>query len=538
MNLFTEILKESNASPIIWSIAGSDSSGGAGVQADLKTYTVLGSHGACVLTAITAQNTQGVLEIQPVGDTIFSSQLCALSEDLIPRAIKIGMISSAEQAKKIVTYLSRYPHCFRVYDPVRGSTTGTGFFSKQELEIIIKEFLPHLDLITPNLLEAEEWLNYKIETTEDIENAGKHFCELGARAVLIKGGHFNSDFCMDFFTDGDEKFWITTARIPQEEVHGTGCSFSSAIAHFCAQDYDLKDAIVLAKTWQQQTIRYAQKLGKGQSFLKFNLPQAFKIASPDFPWVTKDPFDPLKRPKFPDCGEEFGLYTVVPDLRWLKRHLEVGVRTIQLRIKNPVGANPCVRPSRGANLRKTIQEAVRLAKEKGCRLFINDHWQEAIEAKAYGVHLGQGDLDKLDPKFLEKGGLRLGVSTHSYFEAARAHYYRPSYVALGPIFKTESHPVSFSPQGTRGLKIWKKLFDYPLVAIGGIHLLHAQEILAEKVHGVCVMSEMLEEECVQTRFLKWRELFQKRNSLNLFSAEPSGNGLFFIKSKIFRKKSL
>lgn len=503
-NLFTEIAKERHGTPVVWSIAGSDSSGGAGVQADLKTFTVLGSYGTTVLTAVTAQNTRAVHSINPVGEKVFQDQLNALSEDLVPQAVKIGLIASADQASQIVPFLNRFKKCFSIYDPVRVSTSGTAFFSKNELQKLIKNFLPHLDLITPNISEAEDWLQLKIKAPEDIQTAAQKFCERGAKSVLIKGGHVGGDFCSDYFFDGTQGFWVTTSRISQGDIHGTGCSFSSAIAHFCAKGYDVKDAIVLAKIWQQQVIRFAQKLNERQHLLGFHvLPEVFDIRPCDFPWVTKDPFDPSQRPQFQNCGEKFGLYTIVPDLEWLKRHIDLGVTTIQLRIKNiPVGA------IHELPLQKIIHEAVNLAKQKNCKLFINDHWREAITAGAYGVHLGQKDLDKLDPKILEKSGLRLGISTHSYFEAARAHYYRPSTIALGPIFPTDSHPVSFSPQGTHRLRIWKKLFGYPLIAIGGIHLSNATQVLAEDVHGVCVMSEMQDEVTVRTKFSKWKELFR------------------------------
>lgn len=510
MNLFSLIMEESGKHAVVWSIAGSDSSGGAGAQADLKTLTVLGSYGATVITAVTAQNTQGVRSLNPVSVQVLQDQLESLTEDLVPKAIKIGMLASADQARQIIPYLKRFEKCFVIYDPVRASTSGTTFFSVEDLQKLTKDFLPYLNLITPNIPETEEWLQVKIQTPADIQVAAQKFCEIGARAVLIKGGHakedplsrmdfseFQNDFCSDYFFDGTQGFWITTPRVMDVTVHGTGCSYATAIAHFCAQGYDLKEAIVLAKTWLQQSLRHHQNLGKGQALLGFDWHIKNQEAwLPDFPWVTRIPFDPATRPRFPKIEENLGLYAIVPRAQMAQDFFALGVRTIQLRIKD----------LQGEALESEIKAAAESAKNFSARLFVNDYADLAQKYGAYGVHLGQDDLRQNQKWLLECTSQCLGISTHSFFEAAVAHFYRPSYVALGPIFKTESHPVAFPPQGVNRLKIWKCLFDYPLVAIGGIKVENGREIIGAGVSGVAVMSELTEAQNPRERIQSWQKI--------------------------------
>ncbi len=187
---------------------------------------------------------------------------------------------------------------------------------------------------------------------------------------------------------------------------------------------------------------------------------------------------PPRSAVFPDCDGSLGLYPVVDSVEWIERLLPLGIETIQLRVKDRTPDE----------LEQQIARAVALSRQHGARLFINDYWQLAIKHGAYGVHLGQEDLDCADLDAIAGAGLRLGISNHSYHELARAHGIRPSYLALGPIFPTTTKVMKFRDQGLAQLKRWAELLkqDYTLTAIGGISLERAPAVLATGV-GSCAM---------------------------------------------------
>jgi thiamine-phosphate diphosphorylase len=183
--------------------------------------------------------------------------------------------------------------------------------------------------------------------------------------------------------------------------------------------------------------------------------------------------------KFSDCGTEpLGIYPIVDSVEWLEKLLPLGVKTIQLRIKN----------GEKRNLENEIRNAVKLANQFHARLFINDYGELAISCQAYGVHLGQEDLARADIDKIRQAGLRLGISTHSNDEILRAEKLCPSYIAYGPIYSTVSKVMSFKPQGVLALKRVKDSVSYPLVAIGGINLERISEVLATGVDGIAMIS--------------------------------------------------
>lgn len=185
--------------------------------------------------------------------------------------------------------------------------------------------------------------------------------------------------------------------------------------------------------------------------------------------------------RFPDCGPApLGIYPLVERAAWLERLLPLGISTVQLRIKDLTGEA----------LRAEIEAAVRLARQHDARLFVNDYWQLAIEAGAYGVHLGQEDLDDADLAAIHAAGLRLGVSTHSEAEIDRALGIRPSYIAIGPVFETQSKVLAYAPRGAQRLRQWVAAVDYPVVAIGGITADNLAEVLETGVGGVGVIGSI------------------------------------------------
>jgi hydroxymethylpyrimidine kinase / phosphomethylpyrimidine kinase / thiamine-phosphate diphosphorylase len=189
--------------------------------------------------------------------------------------------------------------------------------------------------------------------------------------------------------------------------------------------------------------------------------------------------------KFKDCGNTpLGLYPIIDSLAWLEKLLPTGVTTFQLRIKN----------KNGIALENEIQKSINLARRYNARLFINDYWELAIFYGAYGVHLGQSDLDQADVGKICQAGLRLGLSSYCDEEIARADALKPSYLACGPVFPTTSKIVPFAPQGIEQLKRWQRTLDYPLVAIGGINSSNLADVIATKVNGIAMISAITQTE--------------------------------------------
>ena len=205
-----------------------------------------------------------------------------------------------------------------------------------------------------------------------------------------------------------------------------------------------------------------------------------------------------KRTEFLDCGPEpLGFYPVVDSVEWLKRLLPLGVTTAQLRIKD------LPEPE----LVSELEAGIQLARQYKCRLFINDYWQYAIKFRAYGVHLGQEDLDNADLAKISAASLRLGLSTHCLEEVKRAQSISPSYVAIGPIFFTTLKSMNFAPQGIEAFKKWRAQLDMPLVAIGGIGLQHADELIAAGADGIAMVSEITKNENPEARAKEWLQKF-------------------------------
>ena len=461
--------------PIVWSIAGSDSSGGAGIQADLFTIKDFGVYGCTVVTAITAQNSFAVGHVAVSSKRAIAAQLNALDSDLPAQAIKIGMLASAPIVQTVAKYLENYPG-FVVCDPVIRASSGDSLLTDQAGEIVREQLLPKVDLLTPNRDEAEALLNRKIESVAEIEQAAVDIRDLGVGAVLITGGHFSviGGRRYDYFDDGENAYWLGGNSIDTIHTHGSGCTLSTAIASLVARDYSLADALVLAKAYVTQGMRYAYQLGGGPGpVAHMGWPHQYE----DLPIICKSP-QLGNIDAFADCGGDLGIYPVVDSVEWVSRLVNQGITTLQLRIKD----------AEGDELQDLVDKAVAICKGTNVRLFINDYWQEAILAGAYGVHLGQEDLETADIGKIKAAGLRLGISTHCHSEDARALAVRPSYIAIGPIYATQSKQMPFGPQGVAALQRWvDTLGEYhTLTAIGGIDLNNAKAVLQTGV-GSCAM---------------------------------------------------
>lgn len=245
--------------PIVWSIAGSDSGGGAGIQTDLKVMSAFGVHGCSVLTALTAQNTLGVRAVEPVSEAMLRGQLEALKTDLPPASIKTGMLGSAETCSILAEFLESCPAPL-VCDPVLKSTSGSDLLDSEALDILIHKIFPLATILTPNLPEVERITGHAGEAPEE---AAKRILSMGVGSVLIKGGHATSNACRDYWTDGTQAHWLSSPRINTRATHGTGCILSSAIASAIALGQKTPEAIATAKTFLNQCLKNPANVGNG-----------------------------------------------------------------------------------------------------------------------------------------------------------------------------------------------------------------------------------------------------------------------------------
>jgi hydroxymethylpyrimidine kinase/phosphomethylpyrimidine kinase/thiamine-phosphate diphosphorylase len=271
--------------PVTWTIAGSDSGGGAGIQADLKVLTLLGTHACSVLTAITAQNTQGTSKVDWISEAMLSAQLEQLQADLPAQAIKLGMLGTEYSVRCIAAFLHATPPPFSVCDPILLSSSGTPLLEPSAWPVLVHELLPVVDLLTPNIPEIEHLLSVKISTRSDLESAAKRFLDLGVSEVLIKGGHASNDAecSVDYWTNGADSYWLSSPRIETTSSHGTGCVLSSAIAAARAKGATPLDSIVIAKAYLNQALRTAPHLGSGTGPLGF-LP--WEASPEDLPYLS------------------------------------------------------------------------------------------------------------------------------------------------------------------------------------------------------------------------------------------------------------
>jgi hydroxymethylpyrimidine/phosphomethylpyrimidine kinase len=250
--------------PIALTIAGSDSSGGAGIQADLKTFAALGVYGASAITALTAQNTNGVTGIHDVPADFVTAQIDAVFTDLDVRAVKIGMVSRHEVIDAIVAGLDRWSPKHVVVDPVMVATSGDRLLSSDAIDAVRTKLFPRATIITPNLPEAAALLDETIATTEaDIERQGRALLAMGCAAVLVKGGHGEGPESIDYLVSGSGIARLAAPRIATKNTHGTGCSLSSAIAAGLAKGETLEAAVRQAKVYISAAIAKADQLGVG-----------------------------------------------------------------------------------------------------------------------------------------------------------------------------------------------------------------------------------------------------------------------------------
>jgi len=494
--------------PVVWTISGTDSGGGAGIHADTRAFDAFGVHGACAVAAVTAQHSRAVTHIEPVSPALLDAQLAALADDMPPDAIKTGLLGSLENLRVVVAWVRRMRERFPdkpialVVDPVFGATTGAAFADEALRTAYRTELLPLATLATPNVAEARALVpSSQLLDPVALARAWRGF---GVRAVVVTGGdsdrlaedeieHLSTARLASRLAEIDARAawahdwldaehglrsrgWLASRRIETEHDHGTGCVFASAAAAALAHGFVAADAVVLAKMATSEGLRHAYAAGDGAGPVAPRAGFANRLAN--LPALNPLP-DAESRFAFPTLPESTrGLYAIVHSSDWVARVLAEGVRLVQLRIKD---ADSDV-------LAREIRSAVASARAVGATLIVNDHWELALELGAHGVHLGQDDLADVDIDALHHAGLLLGISTHSYWEVCRARALRPSYIACGPIHATTLKQMPWLPQGDANLAYWCGLLaGTPVVAIGGMDADRARDAMRAGAWAVAVV---------------------------------------------------
>ena len=248
--------------PKVMTIAGSDSGGGAGIQADLKTFAALGAYGTSVITAITAQNTLQVTAVHEVPPEMVAAQIEAVLKDIGADAVKTGMLSSAPIIEVVAEELRRHGVQRLVVDPVMVAKSGDRLLREDAVEALRTRLLPLATVVTPNVPEAEVLAGMRIETAEDAKRAAQHIVDQGAKAVVLKGGHLAGP-AVDRLYDGQTLREFSAPRIETSSTHGTGCTFASAMAVGLAKGMDLVEAVAQAKDFVTEALRRAYPVGHG-----------------------------------------------------------------------------------------------------------------------------------------------------------------------------------------------------------------------------------------------------------------------------------
>ena len=242
-------------------IAGSDSSGGAGIQADIRTVASLGAHPLTAIAALTAQNSLGIAAIHKVPAAFLETQVESILEDLSPDAVKLGMLYSAANVRKVAELLKRHRLPNVVMDPVLKATTGRPLIEADAVALLEKLLMPMVTVVTPNLEEASHLSGRKVESTSDMEEAARIIRKMGPD-VIVTGGHLKSE-CVDVFFDGNETFHFRSDRIESEHTHGSGCVFSTALATYLAITGDIRAAAALAHEFAHMAIQKGYSCGRG-----------------------------------------------------------------------------------------------------------------------------------------------------------------------------------------------------------------------------------------------------------------------------------
>lgn len=459
----------------ILTIAGSDSSGGAGIQADLRAIAACGGFGASVLTALTAQNTRGVALAQEVATEMVQAQLDAVFDDLNIIAVKTGMLSSAHIVSLVARCLrARAPRRF-VLDPVMIATSGHALLAPDAVDCLRQELLPLATLVTPNRHEVEALVGAEIRTLADAERAGKELRAQGCQAVLVKGGHFEGEDAVDLLVTRSDVQAFSAPRLDTPHTHGTGCTYAAAIATYWGRGATLRQAVALAKHHVTEAIRGGLPVGDG-----------------------KGPVDPLFYLRRPD-PERWMRELCVNTSPGIGRLHVITDETLQTRYTHEQLAGLAVaggadvvqyreKRRRASESLEPVATAIRDICRPRTQFIVDDRVDLAATVAAFGVHLGARDMPVREARS-RLGPLSCIGGTANTVDQARALFGAPlDYLGAGPVFGTSSKANPAPPLGLAALRQIAAESPVPVIAIGGITPDRVAEVLATGAHGIAVLS--------------------------------------------------
>lgn len=473
-------------------IAGSDPSGGAGIQADLKTFSALGVYGATAITAVTVQNTQSVKYVHKLPPQVVYDQIVAVMEDVTVDAVKIGMVNDAETLDAIVRALTAYRSKFLVVDPVMVSTSGCALMQPDALAIMKERLLPMVDLVTPNLPEA--WTLAGTDTS--VDDAAQAILRLGVKALLIKGGHAEgntkTDYLYIYKGEGVKRVEFTAETIDTPNTHGTGCTLSSAIAALLACGNGLEDAVRQAKEYLTEALKAGAgvHVGRGHGpvchFYADRVMRlcGYKVVRYDLKTLKPKDLETASRLQFiTHFTDKYSYYDSA------MMALEGGCQWIQLRMKDAC--------------EDEIERVARLilpeCRRMGAVFVIDDHVELALRVGADGVHLGKNDMPVDEARRLAGDGFIIGGTANTFEDVQRLATQGADYIGCGP-FRFTMTKKNLAPM--LGLEGYKRILSQmkecgiglPLVAIGGITSDDIPQLMAAGVSGIALSGSVLRAE--------------------------------------------
>ncbi|EMS68312.1 Bifunctional protein thiED [Triticum urartu] len=466
--------------PHVLTVAGSDSSAGAGIQADVKACAALGAYCSSVITAVTAQNTAGVQGVHLVPEELIREQLQSVLSDMSVDVVKTGMLPSAGIIKILCESLQKFP----VKATVTIALSRDGLFAMA-------------DIVTPNVKEASKLLGgVSLHTIADMRDAAESIYKFGPRYVLVKGGDMpDSSEAIDVFYDGKEFVEFRGHRIKTRNTHGTGCTLASSIAAELAKGSSMLNAVQVAKNFVESALHHSKDLVIG------NGPQGpfdhlFRLKCPPYNIGSQQRFNP----------DSLFLYAVTDsrmNKRWghsiedaVKAAIEGGATIVQLREKD-IESRPFL---------EAAKACMEICRSSGVPLLINDRVDIALACNADGVHVGQSDISAREVRELLGPGKIIGVSCKTPAQAEQAWRDGADYLGCGGVFPTTTK-ANNPTLGFGGLKAVCLASKLPVVAIGGINATNAGSVMEldfPNLKGVAVVSALFDRECVssETRNLR------------------------------------
>ena len=479
--------------PVVWSVAGNDSGGGAGLSADARVAEGCAVHLCPVVAAVTAQNSLGVQRVVPVAPEVLDAQLAALAADLRPVVIKTGLIGSVDGVAVLARWLDRLdadggPRVRLVIDPVLGASAGGAAFADAALiDAYRTQLLPRSDLVTPNRREAARLLGQpEAATLAKVPAQAAALRALGAAAVCITGGDSpDGADALDWLDTPHARGWLALPRLDARHTHGTGCTFATTAASAMARGFVTADALVLAKMATTAGLAVGHAAGQGVGPVGFDVGFA---ADPR--WLPRLGCDesPVSGTSGLALPWPAGLYAIVDSADQAQPLLaaaEPALCALQLRIKR--AAHPglddlaFVAEVR-VQIDRTLARAAAMPAAVRPVIVVNDHHALVLDAIDAGtidpasvaLHLGQEDVLALGADgrarlaTAQARGLRLGLSSHSLWELCRAAALAPACIACGPVWATTTKDMPWHPQGLHNLRWWAAVSPVPVVGIGGL----------------------------------------------------------------------